>query len=154
MAKNAQQMADAGMELLIRTPADLLFIWDSLTQSQKVIQLQNLIGGIASADANGWNVRDFGSHKTYEKTFAVAPGALAAGARVAVATAELLPTGVSDVNDCRWQASYRGTLGGSAVPGLSMDTGTPGTTFDVYVGNSHTASLSFVGKIDVTLVDV
>lgn len=153
MAKTLSQLAAAGKELLIRAADDLIPVWDSTAKSQKVIKVSNLIGGIKTTDANGWTVRDYGSHKTYEKSFAYSGSVSGAGNRATVATSQALPIGVASVAVPRAYVSWRGNYAGHAVPGFEADTATPGTTFGINVGNIWSSALTFTGFVDVMLVD-
>lgn len=154
MAKTLSQLAAAGKELLLRSANDLIPIWDSVNKSQKVIKVSNLIGGVKSVDGNGWTVRDYGSHKTYEKSFAYSASIAGGGNRNTVAASQALPIGIANVNAVRMYASWRGTYGGHGVPGLDIDTATPGTVIGVTLGNIWGSALTYTGYVDVMLVDI
>lgn len=116
-----------------------------------------------STDANGWHVKDFGTHKRYTQRWIINQTVTGAGARATIGSKVHLPVGVANFSKVMATSNYSGAFAGHAVVGLDtyddsdVSQTSPSLITKVWVqlGNIYdgSPSLAFVGFIDVVLED-
>jgi hypothetical protein len=100
----------------------------------------------ATADANGWIKRDYGTWQTYERTVSVSSLSIGATSQVLVAT-HSMPVGITDSSFLRFQISWITGFQGRAMFGYDNNNTTPQTSLGLFGYNITGSSISVSGFV-------